>query len=227
VRRAIKQLYDHLGYAFESEATLEAALTHRSMGGINNERLEFLGDAILNFIVAESVFQSFPEAPEGELTRLRAQIVKGDTLALVAEELELGPFLRLGIGEMKSGGAHRPSILADTLEAIIAAIYLEAGIETAKACIMRWFDSRLKALSADSLSKDPKTALQEWLQARKLPLPTYCVTQIEGIAHEQTFSVQCEVGSLVKITQGKGHSRRRAEQEAARLALEQLLNHGH
>jgi ribonuclease-3 len=217
-------LYKRLGYTFANEANIVEALTHRSVSKQHNERLEFLGDAILGMVIAKALYQCFPKQPEGKLTRMRSSLVKGDTLAEVAREFELGELLLLGPGELKSGGFRRDSILADAVEAIIGAIYLEAGMVKCEALILEWFASRLKALDPEAVSKDDKTRLQEYLQSNKHPLPLYEVTEIKGKSHDQTFYVECIVEGLNKAVLGKGNSRRRAEQKAAKQAFEKLIN---
>ncbi len=217
-------LYKRLGYTFANEANIVEALTHRSVSKQHNERLEFLGDAILGMVIAKALYQCFPKQPEGKLTRMRSSLVKGDTLAEVAREFELGELLLLGPGELKSGGFRRDSILADAVEAIIGAIYLEAGMVKCEAVILEWFASRLKALDPEAVSKDDKTRLQEYLQSNKHPLPLYEVTEIKGKSHDQTFYVECIVEGLNKAVLGKGNSRRRAEQKAAKQAFEKLIN---
>lgn len=211
-----------IGHAFADPGLLELAMTHRSYGGQNNERLEFLGDSIVNFIIAEALFQRFPQAREGQLSRLRARLVKGQTLAELAREMAFGECLRLGSGEMKSGGHRRESILADAVEAVLGAIYLDAGMETARARVLSWYAERLEAISLDDTQKDPKTRLQEFLQSRQVPLPRYEVTSVEGEAHAQTFTVECHIEVLDKHTIGVGSSRRHAEQQAAAQALTRL-----
>nr|WP_306671249.1 MULTISPECIES: ribonuclease III [unclassified Endozoicomonas] len=212
-----------LGYTFSDRSRLELALTHRSCGSRNNERLEFLGDSIVNFVIAEALFERFPDAREGQLSRLRARMVRGATLAEIGREFQLGDSLRLGSGELKSGGYRRESILADAVEAIIGAIYLDAGMETCRERIRSWFADRLSELSVtDQQNKDPKTRLQEYLQARQNPLPKYRVLNIQGDAHDQVFTVVCELESLDITSEGQGPSRRGAEQQAARFALEKL-----
>ena len=210
-----------LGYTFKNSELLQQALTHRSAGQRNNERLEFLGDSILNLIISQQLFHQFEYATEGELTRLRSQLVKGVTLAKIALDLKLDDFLLLGLGEKLSGGHRRESILADTLEAIIAAIYLDSqmDIESVRNCILSWYASRLDKLSLKELVKDPKTILQEWLQAHKQSLPIYTLTKTEGKAHEQTFHIQCEVADLSISVKGVAQSRRIAEQIAAQRVL--------
>ena len=204
----LARLERKLGYEFSDRSRLELALTHRSCGSRNNERLEFLGDSIVNFAIAEALYERFPKAREGQLSRLRARMVRGVTLAELGREFELGDFLRLGSGELKSGGFRRESILADAVEAIIGAIYLDAGMDILSA--------------SDQQNKDPKTRLQEYLQARQNSLPKYQVVNIAGDAHDQVFSVMCELEGLGKSTQGEGSSRRGAEQQAARNALQLL-----
>jgi ribonuclease-3 len=216
------KLYKTLGYKFADRANLTLALTHRSAAKQHNERLEFLGDAVLGMVIAKALFSRFPAHPEGKLTRMRASLVKGDTLAEVAREFELGDLLLLGPGELKSGGFRRDSILADAVEAIIGSIYLEAGLGVCEPLILDWFDSRLAALDPETTPKDDKTRLQEYLQARKAPLPVYEVIEITGKSHDQTFFVECRVTGLSETLLGKGNSRRRAEQKAAKLAFERL-----
>jgi len=208
-----------IGHAFADPGLLELAMTHRSNGGQNNERLEFLGDSIVNFIIAEALFQRFPQAREGQLSRLRARLVKGQTLAELAREMAFGEYLRLGSGEMKSGGHRRESILADAVEAVLGAIYLDAGMDVARARVLSWYAERLEAISLDDTQKDPKTRLQEFLQSRQMPLPRYEVISVEGEAHAQTFTVECLVEGLVEHTVGIGSSRRHAEQQAAAESL--------
>ena len=208
-----------IGHAFRDPALLELALTHRSYGGDNNERLEFLGDSIVNFVIGEALFQRFPQAREGQLSRLRARLVKGQTLAELAREFAVGEQLRLGSGEMKSGGFRRDSILADAVEAVIGAIYLDAGMDVTKARVLSWYGTRLESINLQDTQKDPKTRLQEFLQSRQAALPRYEVMSVEGEAHAQTFTVECHVEMADKHTLGIGTSRRHAEQEAAEKAL--------
>lgn len=219
-------LYKKLGYQFKNVEGLTLALTHRSASKKHNERLEFLGDAILGMVIANALFVRFPEQPEGNLTRMRASLVKGDTLAQLGQEFALGDVLKLGPGELKSGGHRRASILADAVEAIIGAIYLEAGLEQCQSLILSWFSSRLDKLNPDVHLKDDKTRLQEFLQGKGKPLPVYSVKDISGKSHEQVFSVECRVEGLKNVFVGTGSSRRKAEQQAASLALEKLTN-GH
>ena len=215
-------LYKKLGYHFIQPAALQLALTHRSASKQHNERLEFLGDAVLGMVIAKDLYRRFPQQPEGKLTRMRSSLVKGETLAEVAREFELGSRLKLGSGELKSGGHRRSSILADAVEAIIGAIYLEAGLEVCESLVLTWFASRIEKLDPDYHPKDDKTQLQEYLQGCKLPLPEYEVVEISGKSHAQTFTVRCSVSSLGKSVQASGDSRRRAEQQAAKQVLEQL-----
>ncbi len=213
------ELSRRIGHSFTDEALFELALTHRSCGKKNNERLEFLGDSILNFVIADDLFERFPKAKEGELSRLRARMVKGVTLSEVARELGLGDYLRLGSGELKSGGYRRDSILADAVEAIIGAIYLDSNMDTARGFILSWFKERLEKLDLNESMKDSKTRLQEFLQSRRLALPEYELMNVEGEAHAQTFYIDCRVDGLKKVAKGIGNSRRQAEQEAAKNAL--------
>jgi ribonuclease-3 len=222
VKTASQWLRDALGYECRDSTLLEAALTHRSAGGPHYERLEFLGDAVLNCVVAMLVFREFGAANEGELSRFRASLVSGEALAVIASEIELGDQLRLGSGELKSGGFRRKSILADALEALFGAIYLDGGFSAVEAVIERLFAARLDKLPTAAELKDPKTRLQEALQARGLPLPIYAVEATTGQAHDQSFEVSCSVDALgLKVT-ASGPSRRRAEQAAAQLLLTAL-----
>lgn len=218
----LDRLQRAVGYQFHDTGLLTLALTHRSFGGQNNERLEFLGDSILNFIIAEDLFHRFEEAREGQLSRLRARMVKGVTLAEIAREFSLGDYLRLGTGELKSGGFRRDSILADALESVIGAIYLDGGFPECKERVLSWFDSRLNSLSLKDTTKDSKTRLQEYLQARQKDLPRYEVVSVQGQAHAQVFHVMCFVDELEEATEGIGSSRRLAEQKAAKQALAEL-----
>lgn len=216
---------DRLGYRFNKARLLDQALTHRSASRKHNERLEFLGDAVLNFLVAEGLYQRMPDAHEGELTRWRANLVRRQTLATLARELDLGQYLRLGSGEIKTRGAERDSILADALEAVIGAIYLDGGLEACRATVLRLFSSHLFPAPGEESVKDAKTRLQEAVQSQNLPLPRYAVLRVEGAAHQQRFTVVCEVCGVVEAVQGRGSSRRRAEQDAARKALA-VIEHG-
>jgi ribonuclease III len=222
LKNAAKWLKEALDYECKDPALLEAALTHRSAGGPHNERLEFLGDAVLNCVVAKLVFSEFGAADEGDLSRFRASLVSGEALAVIAQELSLGDQLRLGSGELKSGGFRRKSILADTLEALFGAIYLDGGFAAAERVIERLFTPLLDRMPTAAELKDPKTRLQEALQAQGLPLPTYSVDAVTGEAHNQQFEVGCAVTSLGLRTVARGASRRRAEQAAAQLLLDEL-----
>nr|WP_305800171.1 ribonuclease III [Thiolapillus sp.] len=208
-----------LGYEFRDESLLLQSLTHRSAGSRNNERLEFLGDAILGFEVAENLCRQHPNASEGELSRARAQLVKRETLAGVARRLELGDYLILGTGELRSGGQTRDSILSDAVEAIIAAVFMDADMEAARALVRRILKDQIARISPEAQPKDSKTQLQEYLQARGKSLPVYEVISVEGSAHEQQFIVECRVESLGLTAQGEGSSRRKAEQLAASRVL--------
>ena len=219
---SINRLTEALGYRFARTELLHNALTHRSADARNNERLEFLGDAILNLVVAEHLYHKFPDCDEGSLSRLRASVVKGETLAGIARTLELGSHLILGSGEIKNGGHQRPSILADTLEAIIGAIYLDSDLATIRETILTLFQIPIEQLDPSNVKKDPKTRLQEYLQARHQPLPDYEVEQIQGLPHAQHFTVTCRIKAHGVETRGEGHKRRTAEQAAATLALARL-----
>lgn len=215
----LSRLERKLGYSFKDQDLMVLALTHRSFAGRNNERLEFLGDAILNFVAGEALFERFPQAREGQLSRLRARLVKGETLAVLARGFELGEYLRLGSGELKSGGFRRESILADALEALIGAIYLDAGMEAARERVLDWLTGELDGLTLVDTNKDPKTRLQEFLQSRACELPRYEVVDVQGEPHCRTFVVECQVALLNEKTLGQGGSRRIAEQVAAAAAL--------
>ncbi|MDR3213100.1 MAG: ribonuclease III [Azoarcus sp.] len=222
MKEFVDRLQCRLGHVFADPALLVQALTHRSFGQPNNERLEFLGDSVLNCAMSIALFERFVNLREGELSRMRASLVCQDALARVALALDLGPCLRLGEGELRSGGSRRPSILADALEAIIAAVCLDAGFEVARALVDRLFEPLLAEVDPVSPGKDPKTALQEWLQGRKLALPTYTMVRVLGEAHAQEFEIACEVPKFSLRTVGRGSSRRAAEQQSAELALASL-----
>lgn len=217
----MRRLQDRLAYEFEDIGLLERALTHRSLGARNNERLEFLGDAILGFEVADRLYHQVDDADEGQLSRMRAHLVKRETLARIARELKLGSILRLGAGELRSGGQTRDSILADAVEAIIAAVYIDGGINEARDLVRRLLGDRLADPTPETRRKDPKTQLQEYLQSFGKPLPRYDVVSTSGDQHDQTFLIVCSTG-LVEDTRGEGSSRRKAEQAAARAMLERL-----
>lgn len=222
MKSSLDKLSLALNYEFRDPSLLEKALTHSSMGKNNNERLEFLGDSILGWVIAEALFQRFPHAKEGELSRLRAGLVKGVTLAEIAREFKLGDYLRLGQGELKSGGHRRESTLADAVEAIIGAVFLDSDIETCKRQVLSWFCERIDKLSLKDDLKDSKTRLQEYLQARKQALPKYEITATYGKEHEQVFEVVCRVPMLQDPQTGVGNSRRQAEQNAAGKVLKVL-----
>ena len=209
-----------LDYTFSDPKLLKQALTHCSAGSINYERLEFLGDSILNFVIAKELFILFPRNSEGELSRLRAYLVKGECLAEIGIEIGLGEYLYLGQGELKTGGFRRESILADALEALIAAVFLDGGFEEAVILIKKLFCSRLKQESLQNNIKDFKTSLQEYLQSKKMPLPTYKLLHTEGDEHAQIFHVLCSVKGIEQASHGKGSTRRKAEQEAAETMLQ-------
>jgi ribonuclease-3 len=211
-----------LGYTFTNPDLLYSALTHRSRGAAHNERLEFLGDSLLSFTMASELYQRFPKAREGDLTRMRALLVRGETLAEIARDLKLGDYLNLGVGEKKSGGHARDSILADALEACVGAIYLDGGLDVCKQCILTWFLDRLESLRLKTPQKDAKTRLQEYLQARRLPLPVYKILSMEGDPHEPVFKIQCNVSILEEPLIGLANTRRKAEQAAAEAALQAL-----
>jgi ribonuclease-3 len=211
-----------LGYSFSDTALLQTALTHRSFGAPNNERLEFIGDGILNCVIALALYRRYPALAEGDLSRLRANLVRQDALHRLAATMDLGSFLRLGEGELKSGGSQRPSILADAVEALIGAIYLDGGFEAAQSVIARLFLPLFDELVPGQVGKDAKTRLQEWLQGRKKALPRYQLVEASGAAHDQRFEVACEIDSPSLRTVGQGSSRRLAEQAAADSALKAL-----
>lgn len=222
----LKRLCRRLNYTFQTPAYLKQALTHCSAGNKNNERLEFLGDSILSFVIANALYELFPEESEGQLSRLRASLVKGDMLAEIALELELGDYLVLGQGELKSGGFRRASILADALEAIFAAIFLDNGLPACKDVIIQLYSTRLQDKNLNNNLKDAKTKLQEYLQAGKFELPIYTLVKVEGDEHDQVFYIECKTLDLNISTQGHGGNRRKAEQHAASLLLEKIVNLG-
>jgi ribonuclease-3 len=221
LRDSLKRLQISLNYEFTNPKLLDTALSHRSVGVNNNERSEFLGDSILGFVIADQLFQKFSEADEGQLSRLRASLVKKETLADIARQLSIGNYLKLGQGELRSGGHARDSILADALEAIIAAIYIDSDFQRVRLFILELYDSRLQQLSLTKGQKDPKTRLQEWLQSRQIELPVYEVIEATGPQHKQQFIVLCAIKSMKISTTGKGESKRKAEQDAAEKMLEQ------
>lgn len=222
--RSQESLEKHLGYTFKDAQLLRQALTHRSAGNRNNERLEFLGDAILGSVIAGELYRCYPQAREGKLSRLRSTLVRRESLARIAHGLQLGDYLQLGAGERRSGGHSRDSILSDALEAVFGAVYLDSDFATVRDCILSLFEERLQSVSEVTTLKDSKTRLQEYLQAQHKPLPTYSVVRISGEAHDQSFTVACSVAGLdVEPGEGHGSSRRLAEQAAAANMLARLL----
>ncbi|KGJ97704.1 ribonuclease III [Thalassotalea sp. ND16A] len=219
----LNRLATKLGHQFNDEQLLIQALTHRSAKGDNNERLEFLGDSILGYVIARALFEKFPQASEGELTRMRSTLVRGVTLAEIGRSFALGDYLVLGPGELKSGGFRRDSILEDAIEAIIGAVFLDSDMPTCRQLILDWFAIRINQINPGQSQKDPKTRLQEYLQGRKLALPKYDVIATTGQSHNQQFTISCVIETLADAIISKGTSRRKAEQAAAEQALE-LLN---
>ncbi len=224
MKNDLSKLMRSIGYTFKEEELLEVALSHRSLGKTNNERLEFLGDALVNFFVGEALFQTYPNYKEGRLSRTRAALVNGEHLASIAKSMSIGDYLRLGQGELKSGGFRRHSILADSLEAIVGAIYLDSDIESCRKVVLTWYGDQIECLGKTLSQKDPKTSLQEFLQANKIPLPEYEVVSVEGESHDQVFTVKCKVKGVDACTEGEARSRRKAEQIAAEKFLEILKN---
>lgn len=224
MRQSSTELCARLGYEFNDPGLIKVALTHRSVGNNNNERLEFLGDSILGLVISEYLFAVLESAQEGELSRIRASLVKGDKLAELAHGLDLGDYLYLGSGELKSGGFRRASILADTMEAIFGAVLIDSDYLRCKELILSIYKKELECLPNAADIKDNKTRLQEFLQSRQLPLPEYNVINITGEPHNQTFTVSCEVSDMNQLQEGKGSSRRKAEQDAASRVLEIIVN---
>ena len=224
MEKAERWLDNTLHYKFNDVGLFHQALTHRSATGANNERLEFLGDAVLDLVISEVVFDARPAAPEGDLSKLRSSLVKDSTLAELASDLGIGAYLVLGSGEQKSGGHRRESILADALEAIFGAVYLDSGIETARQMIRNVFETRLEELPDAKDLRDPKTRLQEWLQSRGMPLPDYQLANVTGKAHKQRFEVSCSIIGVSEPTRGEATTRRKAEQQAAARMLEALAD---
>lgn len=218
----VRELEKAFGYTFSNRERLQQALTHRSAGAQHNERLEFLGDSVLGIIVSEALFEKFPNIDEGDLSRMRATLVCGRNLAKIAQRFNLGKHLLLGPGELKSGGHRRESILADAVEALLGAMYLESGLATCRDVVLNWFAEQLQTIKPGAGHKDPKTRLQEFLQARQLQLPVYDVVTIQGQAHNQRFTVSCTTDLLAEPVLGSGTSRRKAEQQAAQLTLEHV-----
>ncbi len=220
--QALQTLQARIDYRFNNEQLLQQALTHRSFSAAHYERLEYLGDAVINLVVSNMLYQALPDMDEGQLSRIRSNLVRQASLHEIALKLNLSDCLRLGDGEAKSGGARRPSILADALEALLGAIYMDAGFETAKRLAQVWFDDIQINTGMQQTAKDPKTELQEWLQARKMPLATYKVVATVGAAHEQTFDVECCVPSIKRMERGLGGTRRAAEQAAAQAIMDSM-----
>ncbi|XBC37881.1 MAG: ribonuclease III [Buchnera aphidicola (Meitanaphis microgallis)] len=218
----VRKLQKILGYNFIKKNLLIQALTHRSANSKHNERLEFLGDSILSFVIANALYHYFPNVNEGDMSRMRATLVRGNTLAKIAHEFNLGNYLQLGQGELKSGGFRRESILANTIEALIGSIFLDSNLKTVEKLILKWYKKRLEKISPGDTQKDPKTRLQEYLQSKHLPLPAYLVEQVYGEAHNQLFTIYCEITGMDEKSIGIGSSRRKAEQEAAQSVLAKL-----
>lgn len=218
----LTRLQDAIQYTFKDQKLLEQALTHRSHNAKHNERLEFLGDSVLNFVVASLLYHQFDRINEGDLSRLRANLVKQATLADIAQKLQLADYLRLGEGELKSGGFRRPSILSDALEAVFGAVYLDGGFGAAAQVVSKQYEPILLTIDPVTLGKDPKTLLQEILQGRRLELPVYLVVATHGAAHSQLFDVECRIDKLDIVVQASGSSRRAAEQAAALQAIERV-----
>jgi ribonuclease-3 len=222
VIRSPENLSKKLGLVFNQPEYLKRAITHRSVGSKNNERLEFLGDSILGFVIAQKLYELFPKASEGVLSRLRANLVNQESLAELARQLELGDYLILGSGELKSGGYRRDSILSDAVEAIIGALNIDQGLENCRQWVLELFAEKIDNLSLDTWQKDPKTRLQEHMQSRKKELPEYSLLAMSGLPHAQTFKVECKVAMLKDTATGSGSSRKKAEQTAAEHMLELL-----
>lgn len=221
-KKQLQALEKVLDYEFKDKALLELALTHRSFHGSNNERLEFLGDSILNFIVAELLFKKFSDLDEGDLSRLRSQLVKESTLSEIGAAINIGEYLKLGEGELKSAGWRRPSIMADGIEAIIGALFMDGGIDASHLFITKSYQDRINSINPREIHKDPKSILQEFLQSKKIALPSYEIISIKGEAHSQFFKVNCSISELKLISEGEGTSRKVAEQMAAQVAMKML-----
>ena len=221
VKVALTKLTKKLGYEFEQIQLLNLALTHRSAKGEHNERLEFLGDSILSLVISDALYKQFPKVQEGDLSRMRSSLVRGQTLAEIGRDFTLGDFLHLGAGELKSGGFRRDSILADAVEAIIGAIYLDSDLESCRQVVLAWYQTRLQTIKPGVNQKDPKTQLQEFLQSRRIALPIYSVLATEGQAHNQQFTIACQIDGEKQFV-AKGTSRRKAEQAVAQIALSKL-----
>ncbi len=223
MREPIEHLCRSIGYDFLDQTLIDKALTHRSAGGTNNERMEFLGDSILGFVIADALFHNLAHADEGDMSRLRSSLVRGVTLAELAREIDLGKYLLLGPGELRSGGQSRDSILADAMEAIFAAVYLDGGYTAARNFILKLYKKRLDNITTDKQLKDPKTRLQEYLQAQRHNLPIYSVIEVTGEQHDQNFTIKCVIDDLDIQAVASGSSRRKAEQKAADKLLQELL----
>ncbi len=215
----LEKLCQKLGYHFQDKSLLEQALTHRSYNDKHNERLEFLGDALLNSVITKKLFKKYVHFSEGDLSRLRANLVNGEVLASLAKELGIAEYMRLGAGEIKSGGLQRNSILANAIEAIIGAIYLDGGTDVCRQCVNAWYSDSFILSHSRGLQKDPKTSLQEYLQSKKMTLPIYSVLSVQGHEHSQIFHVECRIPDLSQTAIGTGNNRKRAEQEAAKNIL--------
>ncbi|QCI27174.1 ribonuclease III [Buchnera aphidicola] len=218
----IKILQKTIGYFFKKKEILKQALTHCSASNKNNERLEFLGDSILSFIISHTLYKYFPDINEGDMSRMRAKLVKENTLSKIAREFQLGKYLTLGPGETKNGGHKRKSILANSVEALIGSIFLDSNIVIIENLILKWYSMRLKKIHPKYIRKDSKTKLQEYLQSKYLPLPKYIIIQVYGEAHNQLFTIQCKIKNIKEYTIGFGSSKRKAEQNAANAALIKL-----
>jgi len=218
----LNKLSKKIGYEYQDITVLQHALTHRSVGAKNNERLEFLGDSLVNFMIADVLFHQYINLPEGDMSRVRAHLVKGETLAVIGREYHLSDYLVLGPGELKSGGYRRDSIIADAVEAIIASVYEDGGLDVCRALVGRFYEKRLENLNPKNIGKDPKTRLQEWLQSRNQPLPEYSIISVNGAAHAQEFTVSCFVEKLNTKFEATASNRRKAEQKAAEDALAAL-----
>ncbi|MDA3806906.1 MAG: ribonuclease III [Thiomicrorhabdus sp.] len=220
----LHQLAKKLGYEYHDISYLQHALTHCSVGSKNNERLEFLGDSLVNFMIADILFHQFSNLPEGDMSRVRAHLVKGDTLAVIGREYNLSDYLVLGPGELKSGGFRRDSIIADAVEAIIASVYEDGGLDLCRELVNHLYEGRLQVLDPKKVGKDAKTRLQEWLQSKNQPLPEYSIISVNGAAHAQQFTVSCFVEKLNTKFEATASNRRKAEQKAAESALDALDN---
>lgn len=218
----IKKLQKTLGYTFQTKEILKQALTHCSASSRHNERLEFLGDSILSFVISYALYKHFPTINEGDMSRMRAKLVQGNTLSKLACEFQIGQYVTLGPGEIKSGGSQRESILANTIEALIGGIFLDSDIQTIENLILGWYKSRLKNIHPNNTKKDSKTRLQEYLQSKHLPLPEYIIAQVYGEAHNQLFTIQCKILDIKNHVIGFGSSKRKAEKNAANAALIKL-----